>query len=257
MPAWSWWWAPIRCGSSPRVELGADASDDDRGIARPHAGRAEDDDAVPHARVVGMDRRGAVLQAFDEGAGGQAGDAPVAPGLHRRRAFVFLVAHGDHRAVHSLKAVSDLLAGREPAPAPLLRILLEEELERGEEADDLLLAALRRAPDAACRSAAQIVLAEHTRRRAPLLEIGVVVERLERCRLDELAPAGEDARGLGPADRLAAREGHEVGPFGDETLQVLGRRQLTGRVDDQRQAVPAGEGDDLRQARLGVRLRDP
>src|SRR4051812_31057384 len=57
--------APIRCGSSPRVELGADASDDDRGIARPHAGRAEDDDAVAHARVVGMDRRGAVLPAVD------------------------------------------------------------------------------------------------------------------------------------------------------------------------------------------------
>src|SRR3954468_5731526 len=257
MPAWSWWWAPIRCGSSPRVELGADASDDDRGIARPHAGRAEDDDAVPHARVVGMDRRVAVLQAFDERAGGQAEHALVDRELDRRRAFVFLVDHGDHRAVHSLKAVSVLLAGREPAPAPLLRILLEEELERGEEADDLLLAALRRAPDAACRKAGQLVLVEQTRRRAPLLEIGVVVELLERCRLDELAPAGEDARGLGPADRLAAREGDEVGPFGDETLQVLGRRQLTGRVDDQPQAVPAGEGDDLRQARLRVRLRDP
>src|SRR3954447_2820486 len=62
---------PMR-GSSPRVELGADASDDDRGIARPHAGRAEDDDAVAHARVVRMDRRIAVLQAFDERTGGQA-----------------------------------------------------------------------------------------------------------------------------------------------------------------------------------------
>src|SRR3954447_15183542 len=62
---------PMR-GLSPRVELGADASDDDRGIARPHAGRAEDDDAVPHARVVGMDRRGAGLPAVVGRAGGDA-----------------------------------------------------------------------------------------------------------------------------------------------------------------------------------------
>src|SRR5215208_3171265 len=256
MPAWSWW-APIRYGLSPRVEFGADASDDDRGIARLHAGRAEDDDAVAHARVVRMDRRIAVLQAFDERAGRQAEHALVDRKLDRRRALVFLIDDGDGRTVHSRKAVSDLLAGPAPAPAPLLRILLEEELERGEEADDLLLAALRRAPDAACRKAGQLVLVEQARRRAPLLEIGVVVELLERCRLDELAPAGEDARGLRPADRLAARESDEVGPFGDETLQVLGRRQLTGRIDDQRQAMPAGEGNDLRQARLGVRLRDP
>src|SRR3954452_7168432 len=201
MPAWSWW-APIRCGSSPRVELGADASDDDRGIARPHAGRAEDDDAVPHARVVGMDRRGGLLQAFDERTGGQAEHALVDRELDRRRAFVFLVDEGDRRTVHSRKAASDLLAGREPAPAPLLRILLEEELEGGEEANDLLLAALCRAADAACRKAGQLVLVEQTRRRAPLLEIGVVVELLERCRLDELAPAGEDARGPGPPARL-------------------------------------------------------
>src|SRR5215212_3572363 len=127
MPAWSWW-APIRYGLSPRVELGADASDDDRGIARLHAGRAEDDDAVAHARVVRMDRRIAVLQALDERAGGQAEHALVDGKLDRRRAFVFLVDEGDRRTVHSLQAVSDLLAGREPAPAPLLRVLREEEL---------------------------------------------------------------------------------------------------------------------------------
>src|SRR5215217_3946067 len=128
MPAWSWCGLLSDAGLSPRAEFGTDARDDDRGIARPHAGRAEDDDAVAHARVVRVDWRIAVLQALDERAGGQAEHGLVDRKLDRRRAFVFLVDEGDRRTVHSRKAVSDLRAGREPAPAPFLRILLEEEL---------------------------------------------------------------------------------------------------------------------------------
>src|SRR3954464_13844077 len=114
MPAWSWW-APIRCGARHRVfEFGADASDDDRSIARPHAGRAEDDDAVAHARVVGMDRRIAVLQGVAERAsaawgcvGGGGGRPPAPPPAGaapaRRPFFVFVGGGGARRTVHSRK----------------------------------------------------------------------------------------------------------------------------------------------------------
>ena len=74
----------------------------------------------------------------------------------------------------------------------LVMILLEEDPERGQETDNLLLAALGDAPDAACRHTHQPRLVDQVGGRAPLLEVGVVVELLKRGRLDQIAPPGED-----------------------------------------------------------------
>mgnify|MGYP000904569235 CR=1 FL=1 len=72
---------------------------------------------------------------------------------------------------------------------------------------------------------------------------------LQRRRHDEIAPAAQDAGRLGPADRLAAAERHQVGALGDEALEVGGRRQLGGGVDQHGHAGIVGDPRDLRQAR--------
>ena len=154
MPAWSWW-APIRCGSSPRVRVRRGRARS-RSRHRPASCRSGRTRRCRRARARGWRGPGlAVLQALDQRAGGQAEHVLVERELHRRRA---LVLSGRRRrpsyrsAPKRRRAISSQVG--EPAPAPLLRVLLEEKLERGQEADDLLLAALRRAPDAACRQPA-------------------------------------------------------------------------------------------------------
>jgi len=47
-----------------RLEFGVNPLDHDCGVAGLHAGRAEHDDAVADARVIGVDRGLAVLQAL-------------------------------------------------------------------------------------------------------------------------------------------------------------------------------------------------
>ena len=64
-------------------------------------------------------------------------------------------------------------------------------------------------------------------RRRPLLVEHVEVEVLQRGRHDQVAPAAEDARGLRPADRLAAAERDQIGAGGDEAAQVA-RRAAAG-----------------------------
>ena len=66
--------------------------------------------------------------------------------------------------------------------------------------------------------------------------------------------AGEDARGLRSAQRLAAGEGHEVGAERDEALEVLLGRQLGRGIDDQRHAVGAAHGGDGRQVGEACRV---
>ena len=94
---------------------------------------------------------------------------------------------------------------------------LHEAIERGQQADDLLLARLEAAADPVMRHAAQVGAVDQLGRR-PGVGRHVHVELLQQRRGHEIAPAGEDAGGLRPAQRLAAGEGDEVGAHGDEAL---------------------------------------
>ena len=83
----------------------------------------------------------------------------------------------------------------------------------------------------------------------PDLGVDVHVEHLEPRRLDQIAPADQQPGALRPADRLAARERHQIGALGDEAAQVGARRQAGRRVDDHRQPVPMRDLGDLRERR--------
>ena len=70
---------------------------------------------------------------------------------------------------------------------------------------------------------------------------------LEGGRHDEIAPAAENAGRLRPVDRLAAGEGDEIGPLGDETPEIGLRRQLRCGVDDDRDRGGVRHRDDAAQ----------
>jgi hypothetical protein len=74
----------------------------------------------------------------------------------------------------------------------------------------------------------------------------VHVEHLQRGGRDQLASAGEDAGGLRAADGLAAGEHDEARALGEEARQIGLGRQLSGRVDDERQPVLRGHGGQHR-----------
>jgi len=76
---------------------------------------------------------------------------------------------------------------------------------------------------------------------------------LQSRRADQVAPPAEDARRLRTADRLAAAIGDQVGPGGDEGMQVVPRRQFARRIDQDRQPAPPRDGDDFCQGRLRSR----
>ena len=96
-------------------------------------------------------------------------------------------------------------------------VVLEEELERGHEADDGLLADLAGAPD------------------------GGVGRSVGRRGADEVGAADEQARVLRAPDALAPAEDHEVGAHLRPAPEVPDRRQGGRGVDDQ--GEPVGVGD--------------
>ena len=134
-------------------------------------------------------------------------------------------------------------------------VLLEEQPQRRQKADDLLLAAFGRAPDPARRKADQLRLVEQAGRWAPLLKVGVVIELLQRRRLDQVAPPSKDAGSLRTTESLAAREGHQVGAFRDKVPEVAGGRQLGCGVDDHGDGAAMSRVHDPGQRRLGMPLR--
>ena len=67
--------------------------------------------------------------------------------------------------------------------------------------------------------------------------VDVHVLVLERDRGDEVAPARQDAAGLGPLDVLAAAERDQVGALLEENPQVVRGRQGHRRVHDERQPM--------------------
>ena len=94
-------------------------------------------------------------------------------------------------------------------------------VQRHDEADDLFLAHLHPAPESGVR--------------------GVV----ERGGLDEVLAARQDARGLRPADPLAAADDHQVEARRGVTGQRVDRRKLRCRVDHHRHAGPLAEFEEV------------
>ena len=107
-----------------------------------------------------------------------------------------------------------------------------------------------------CGRPGQAALVDQARGRVPLVPEDVEVEVLQGRGLDQLPAPGEDAGGLGAGDRLAAREGDEVGALGQEAPEVGGRGQLSGGVDDDGHRGGAGDLDHRGQLRLGVGIGD-
>ena len=172
----------------------------------------------------------------------------------RHLAFVQQMQPGMRQAS---KTVHQLL--HEAAPADALRgvILLDEQAQRREQADDLFFADLAATADAVLRQALEPGLVDKMRRRRPQLVEHVEIEVLQGGGHHEVAPAAQDAGGLRPADRLAAGEGHQVRAGLDEPPQVARRRQLRRGVDQNRHAGGMSDLHHLLEPRPGVRAGHP
>ncbi len=112
---------------------------------------------------------------------------------------------------------------------PLGRVIAREEATEGDdEADDLLLADLHRSPEAVMRWAGEDARCEVAVAPCPRLRIDIHILMLQGDGFDEVRAPDEDARCLRPANRLAATEGDEVRPDGNQGAQVFHRRQGGG-----------------------------
>ena len=90
-----------------------------------------------------------VLQPLDKLSCGKAEPIPIQLHMHLRHVLAIAFDERQRRAGNALQTGSDLLAQPELPFVSLIVILLEEDPERGQEADNLLLAALGNAPNAA------------------------------------------------------------------------------------------------------------
>ena len=131
------------------------------------------------------------------------------------------------------------------------RVLGDEALQGDDEADDLLLPRLAGPADAVVRQAAHLRRRGEFRGRRELRLRQVEVEHLQQRRGHQVAPPGQDAAGLRPAQRLAAGEADEVGALRQEPPQVLPRRQCaaastsTGRPRAWAMAATSGSEGSL------------
>src|SRR5829696_7777136 len=137
----------------------------------------------------------------------------------------------DANALDSLQCLLD----RVETPLPVLQIFLvttgSEATKGGDESDDLLPSDLHRTPEPLVRHSDQATRIEQRAPR-PRFRAHIHVLVLERNGGDQVGPAGEDAAGLWPADRFAAREDNQIRAFRDESAQVCARRQLSSRIND-------------------------
>ena len=122
--------------------------------------------------------------------------------------------------------------------------------QRDEQADDLLLAGLHRAPDAVLRGPRQDARLEQ-RAAGPGGRQDVHVLLLEPDRDEQVGPTGQEPRRLRPADRLAAAERDEVGAGVDEPAQV--RRAAAGSSTHRRGPAGRGRGRSPRTRRSAGR----
>src|SRR5215475_5131100 len=102
-----------------------------------------------------------------------------------------------------------------------LLVLGQEQLEGGDEADDLLLGGLRGPAD------------------------GLVGARIEGRRTDQVAPAREDPGALRPANPLATAHDHQVGAVAEIAEEILTGRDHRGDIDEHRHAARVGDPPHL------------
>ena len=77
----------------------------------------------------------------------------------------------------------------------------------------------------------------------------VEIQVLEGRGGDEVPPPGQEAGRLWPADGLPPAERDKIGAEGHEAAEVVGRRQLARRVDEDGYAPAMRDLDDLGQRR--------
>ena len=148
-----------------------------------------------------------------------------------------------------------LLEGAPPACWSRIVIVGGEALQCNQQADDLLFSHLAGTADAVTRQAWQLAQRRELLRRAPQLREHIEIQHLQQRRTDQVGAAAQDPRCLRPADRLAAAERDEVGTLFEKAAQIVGRRQLCGGIDQQRNAVLTRHSGNLRQRRQRLRVR--
>src|SRR5215468_11133761 len=199
----------------------------------------EDDGFVTGLEIDGIDRDlvevsalvGALLDVDVRVTGGESELHSPARGPRPRRFEVedrmwqhsvhrILLDHGPD-ARHLAQLGHDARADLAIALHLRLLVLGQEQLEGGDEADDLLLGGLRGPAD------------------------GLVGARIEGCRADQVAPARKDPGALRPANPLATAHDHQVGAVAEVAEEVLPGRNHGGDIHQHWHAARVGDPPHL------------
>src|SRR5437667_6316641 len=223
---------------------------DERRVAVLKAHRPEAQNAVIEPAGIDIDRRASSLQFARQLEGAAVAGAAIDREIDQRHLVMTGIRYQRHPAIgQPIERRRQRSHQALPALAPRRRILGDEEAERRQQTDDLLLADLADAADAMLRRARKLAPVDEIRWWQPQLRPRVLVEHLQRGGGDEIASAAQYSRRLRTAQRLAAAEDDEIGALGDEAPQIAGRRQLRGGIDEDGDAASMRHGDDLRQGR--------